>query len=162
MQNTRERTLRLRGRPEASASIWNWQAEQVDARTEQTEPGVRLRGGLQALAGAAFGVLAFLFWSRTVGSVALGLAALILFSSLISPGGLYASIQRIFEATGRAVGRVLTWVLMVPIFYLFFLPFGLLLRRGRRDRLRRYFEPEASSYWEPHDSVTAASRERQY
>jgi hypothetical protein len=50
----------------------------------------------------------------------------------------------------------------VPIFYLLFAPFGELLRRGRRDRLHRYFEPDAESYWEPHMVIRSSSRERQY
>ena len=43
---------------------------------------------------------------------------------------------------------------------------GLLLRRGRRDRLARRFEPGAASYWEPRDSrapTRASARlDRQY
>ena len=51
---------------------------------------------------------------------------------------------------------------MIPIFYLFFLPFGKLLRRGRHDRLRRYYESEAESYWEPHTPMQSSSLERQF
>jgi hypothetical protein len=50
------------------------------------------------------------------------------------------------------VGRLLTWVLLVPLFYAFFLPFGALLRRGRSDRLARRFDAGATSYWEPRES----------
>jgi len=55
-------------------------------------------------------------------------------------------------------------LLLVPIFYLAFAPFGLLLRRGRRDRLRRRLDPEAASHWEPHEGPTAGSgsMRRQY
>ena len=69
-----------------------------------------------------------------------------------------------FLRLGHWTGIALAWLLLVPIFYLAFLPFGLLLRRGRRDRLRRRLDPDAVSYWEPHDGPTAASgsRDRQY
>jgi hypothetical protein len=56
----------------------------------------------------------------------------------------------------------MTWIVMIPIFYLFFLPFGKLLRRGRNDRLRRYYEREAETYWEPHTPMQASSLERQF
>ena len=65
-------------------------------------------------------------------------------------------------ATGSVVGHATTWVVMIPIFYLFFLPFGKLLRRGRRDRLRRYYESEAETYWEKHSPMQTSSLERQY
>lgn len=81
-----------------------------------------------------------------------------------SPAGVRAALQRLFAATGRAVGRALTWLFLVPLFYGFFLPFGWALRRGRRDRLCRRFEPDAASYWEPHAGPKAgsASHRRQY
>ena len=47
----------------------------------------------------------------------------------------------------RVVGRFLTWILLSWIFYGFFLPFGALFRRGRRDSMKRFYEPEALSYW---------------
>jgi hypothetical protein len=148
------------GSPEASAVIWRWRDAGATAAA-QASPG-RLRGSLQALAGSVFGLACFLFWSRTVAYLAFGMAALVLFAALLSPGGLYAGIQRLFEKTGRAIGRLMTYLLMTPLFYLFFLPFGKLLRRGRRDRLRRYFDTDAESYWEPHAPVPTSSLERQY
>ena len=89
-------------------------------------------------------------------------AAIILFSALVSPTGLYRGIQGLFATLGNATGRALTWLMLVPLFYLFFLPFGVLLRRGRRDRLKRYFEPDKESYWEPHKHFSAADHERQF
>ena len=81
-------------------------------------------------------------------------------SVLVSPNGLYLGIERLFDLLGRLLGRGMTWLLLVPIFFLFFLPFGALLRRGRRDRLKRWFDPEADSYWEQHEGPTAGSPER--
>jgi hypothetical protein len=97
-----------------------------------------------------------------VAYLAFAMAAGVLLSALLSPHGLHAGLERLFEATGRAVGRAMTWIVMLPLFYLFFLPFGRLRRRGRRDRLRRYFEADADTYWEPHAPVPSSSRERQY
>ena len=56
----------------------------------------------------------------------------------------------------------MTWIVMVPIFYGVFLPFGLLFRRGRRDRMKRYYDPDAQSYWEERPERPAGYRERPY
>ena len=150
------------GNPKASAAIWRWRAEEPKSEAAPSAASMRVRGTLQALAGAAFGLAFHLFWSRTVAIVVFTAAAVVLLCALVSPNGLYALLHRLFEATGRVVGRAMTWIVMLPIFYLFFLPFGKLLRRGRRDRLHRFFEPEAETYWEPHEPIPTSSLERQY
>jgi hypothetical protein len=125
---------------------------------------MRTKGLVQAAVAALFGGALLVFWSKTIGSIVLAVASIVGLSALASPLGLYAAIERLFLALGRATGRVLTWVLLVPVFYGFFMPFGQLLRRGRRDRLKRRLEPDAATYWEPHEGPTAASPslERQY
>ena len=45
------------------------------------------------------------------------------------------------------VGRLLGMVLLVPLFYGFFMVYGLLFRGGRRDKLERYFDKDVESYW---------------
>ena len=151
------------GRPEAAAVVWDWRNRAAGVGGPAASR-VRLRGLLQAVVAALFGGALFFFWSRTIGSVVLAVASLVGLSALASPLGLFAAIERLFLALGRATGRVLTWLLLVPVFYAFFAPFGQLLRRGRRDRLKRQLEPDAASYWEPHAGPTAASSslERQY
>jgi hypothetical protein len=151
---------RRTGSPEASAAIWHWRAAEAPAAAPA--PRVRLRGSLQASAGAAFGLACWWYGARGVATVAFSLAALVLVSALASPTGLYAALQRFFDASGRVIGRAMSWIVMVPIFYLFFLPFGRLFRRGRHDRLHRAFDEEAESYWEPHAPMRSSSLERQY
>jgi len=147
------------GAPKASAAIWRWRAAEPAGAPV---PRVHLRASLQALAGVAFGALCWALGSRGIATAAFTLAGVILLASLLSPAGLYAAIQRFFDASGRVIGRAMSWVVMVPIFYLFFLPFGILFRRGRRDRLHRRFEKGAPSYWEPHRPLPSSSLERQY
>ena len=153
------------GRPEAAEAIWNFTADERAAAVPAAVPGrVRLRGSLQALVGVGVGVVFFLFVSPTLGRIVMGIAGFILLSALVSPTVVYAGIEKLFDSLGHLLGRAMTWLLMVPLFYLFFLPFGLLFRRGRRDRLRRYSERDAATYWERREGPTAAShsRERQY
>ncbi len=142
--------------------IWRWRDGEAASEARPSAASVRARGSLQALLGAAVGLAAYLFWSKTVAVVAWVATAVVLFCALVSPHGLYALVGRLFDATGHVVGRAMTWIVMVPIFYLFFLPFGKLLRRGRRDRLQRHFDAEAETYWEPHTPMRTSSLERQY
>jgi len=162
MQHSGNRATRLSGRPEAAAAIWDWSSKESGKKPGPTASSLRLKALLQSFVGLTVGSLLFLYVSETIGMIAIGLASVILLSGLLSPLGLYSAIQRLFEATGRWVGQAMTWIIMVPLFYLFFAPFGFLMRRGRRDQLKCFYEPEASSYWEPHKPLTAESREHQY
>lgn len=151
------------GSAEAAELIWKWREEAV-APTSRSYSRERRRGALQAAAGAVVGgLLLWGGWTKP-GSIVLGIAGLILLSSQLSPGGLYAMIERFTGAIARRLGTALTWLLMVPLFYVFFLPFGLLFRRGKRDRLKRFYERESPSYWELREGPTTASssHESQY
>ena len=61
------------------------------------------------------------------------------------------------------VGTVSTWVLLVPLYYTFFTLFRLAFRRGRRDAMQRWWDPQADSYWSPLPQRPGAdSYERQF
>ncbi len=151
------------GRAKAAAAIWDWRGER--SQTPAARPSrPRLRGTLQALAGAAVGALIFALLSRIAGTVVMSIATLILLSALLSPTGLYAGIERLFAALGRRVGAGLTWIVLPLVFYLIFLPFGTLFRGGRRDPMKRFYEADAESYWSPRRVGRSGSafRTRQY
>ena len=61
--------------------------------------------------------------------------------------GVYAAIGRGLALLGHGIGRLLAIVLLTPLFWLVFVPFGRLLRGGRRDKLERWFDVAAPSYW---------------
>ena len=153
-------SVKLEPRKHEPVVMWSWERESA-APEDKAPKWARLRGTLRALVAGAVGGVVFVFWSRTVGSVALGIATFVLLSALVSPNGLYDGIERLFVALGQATGRALAWLLLVPVFVVFFVPFGVLLRRGRRDRMQRFFDPDADSYWEPRQA-RASSRRRLY
>lgn len=85
-------------------------------------------------------------------------------AAMLSPFHVHPALQRVLRAFGRGVGRVVTWLLLVPLFYLVFTPFGLLARRGRRDPMARRLDRTVASYWEerPAESPGPEPYERQF
>lgn len=153
------------GRAEAAAAVWVWRPAPATAATGVNPASrQRRRGLLQALAAAVAGAGLLFFSFRGPAFLAFGLAGVVGLSALVAPTSLYAAIERLFLALGRWTGGLLAWALLAPVFYLFFTPFGRLLRRGRRDRLQRFFDRAAPSYWEPREGRSKASdsHRRQY
>jgi hypothetical protein len=105
------------------------------------------------------GVLYGYFGLTTLPYMMFAAASVLLFSSLLSPAGVYRALESGLGAIASRMGRAIMWVSLASIFYFFFTPFGLLFRRGRRDRLARRFDPTAETYWnwEPSEGPRAAS-----
>jgi hypothetical protein len=87
-------------------------------------------------------------------------AALLGLAALLSPLGLFAAIERLLAALGARIQRALTWLLLPMIFFLFFVPFRALFRRGRRDSMRRFYDPASPSYWQLREVSSAPGAER--
>jgi hypothetical protein len=133
-----------RGRPEAAAAIWNRSDPGADRkRARSLRRGAIVRGFVAACVGGA------LYWfSRPIAAYAVwGVASISLFLAIVSPLGIYAALERAIQTLSEWVGTALAWILLAPVFFLFFLPFGLLFRRGARDRMKRRFEPDVETYW---------------
>ena len=152
------------GRPEAAAAIWDPKGADPARERAAAARAARRGGALRAAVGATAGGALFWLWSQWIGSVVLTVSALLLLASSLSPTGLYAVIERGFAALGRWTGAALTAVTMTAVFYLIFFPFGALFRRGRRDPMQRFYEPERESYWNGRESGRSgsASHLRQY
>ena len=68
---------------------------------------------------------------RPVAAEVIGaIASLVALAALASPLGLYKLLQRGLDVFAHAVGAAVTWVLMTLLFFVVFLPAGLILRRG--------------------------------
>ena len=162
---------RLRaGSPAAAAAVWRWRdatpAFAAAARRERRHRrhALRRQGSVRALVGAAVGGVLLLVGATILARVAWVGAGLVLLAALASPDGLYSAIGRGLALLGHGIGRLLTIVLLTPVYGLFFVPFGRLLRRGRRDKLERWFDKSAASYWHRRSDAarTKASYERAF
>jgi len=139
---------------EPSAVIWDWRRE--------ADPGARAREAAQArrrgLLGGAIGLVAAAVvhhFRPTAGFVIGGIALLFLALALSSPLGLYPKVMRLFDLFAHAVGTAVTWVLMTVLYYLFFLPAGLVLKAAHKLAITTGFDRGRPTYWK-----AAAEHER--
>ncbi|HKV11708.1 MAG TPA: hypothetical protein VJ725_26415, partial [Thermoanaerobaculia bacterium] len=81
-----------------------------------------------------------------------GIAVAIALIAFLFPLTLYKKLNHGLEVFAHGVGSVVTWVLMTVLYYLLFLPVGLLLRAGGKLAITRKADPKLSTYWTPTDS----------
>jgi hypothetical protein len=150
-------------RPEASAAVWDWRADEGAGQVTSTRP-IRIRGALRAGVGAIAGALVWFYLSPLIGRVMLALSLVLFLVAMLSPTGAYALLERAFAALANVVGRLLNGLVLPILFYGIFTPMGALLRPGKRDALQRFFEPERATYWSDRKGPRTASahRTRQY
>ena len=62
----------------------------------------------------------------------------------------------VFVVLAFPIGWVLSHVLLAVVFYGVFTPIGLVMRLLGRDPMQRRFDPDADTYWVPHDPPRSA------
>ncbi len=132
--------------PEAIASAWPWRAAPAAVRTDRAR---RTRALLQAgIAALAATLLTAWRGHRVLGLVLYAASAVLVVCGWLAPRA-FAAIERGGRRLGLAAGALLTWLLLVPFFYLCFVPGRLVQRLARRDPMRRRWDPARPSYWTP-------------
>ena len=143
-----------------SSVVWPWRekdaAKSAPKKTGPAASTVLLQAGIMAVIGA------LVYWKldhRAMGLAVWILAAIVLVSGFFIPP-VFKALERFGQALGRWVGTLLTWGLLVPFFYLFFLPANLLLKLRGKDPLCRRFPSNEPTYWTPRKPVTDAAQYR--
>jgi len=132
--------------PDAGLAIWQPEKDKP-AQAPKDLNRVRRSALIKGVVGGCIGLLFFFFWSRTIAYVAFGFSGAITLAGLLSPGTAYAAVDRVFELLGEGLGKVFSLLVFVPVFYLVFAPFGMLMRTGKRDRMEPKLDRSAASYW---------------
>ena len=143
------------------AAIWRWRDSPVDearARTRERRRRSLVQSAIMLTVGLIF-LLAFDF--RVMGTIALCLAAVVFLSARFVPP-LYRGLERSVALLARAVGVCVTWLVLVPFFYLCFVPGKLLLLATRKDPLHRKFQSGEKTYWTPRKPSQPKHYDRQY
>ena len=79
---------------------------------------------------------------------AVGISAGFLVVALVLPSALLP-LNRLWGVLTPRIARFFNFVLLALFFYLFVLPFGLIIRLLGRDAMQRKLDPKANTYWTP-------------
>ena len=132
--------------PNAPDAIWQWPATPVSVRN--LAAARRRRAALQGVAMATVAAaLSFVLRRPGLAGVVSVVAALLVASGFFAPP-FYDFIARAARRLGLGAAVVLSWLLLFPVYALFFVPMGLFLRLRGRDPLQRRWEHDRPSYWE--------------
>ncbi len=128
-----------------SQAIWPWMDQRESGTDKVKSPSLRLSFFMLVMAVCISGF--FYFFNRFWASIIILAISIILFCCAVFFPSIYRIIHRIFQVFGRWVGRGLTWILLVPFFYICF-PIGHVIQKiSRKDPLSRSCPTSSKSYW---------------
>jgi hypothetical protein len=127
--------------------VWDWRGDRRRAAAAGELRAIRRRGLLMLVIGGVAGVVLYRFVAHALGYPVWIIAGVVAAAALASPRGVYPWVDRAVGLLVFAVGRALTLLLLIPLYYVLFASFGLLFRRGRRSKMSRHIDPAAASYW---------------
>jgi len=142
-------------------NTWTWRAlGQPPPARKPLSP--RVKATIQAPLMAAVGWLIFHFFGHVVVPLMVWtLAGLVLIGGWLVPPVFHA-IERFGQAIARFATIGLNWLLLVPFFYLCFLPGRIILMLRRIDPMDRVFPDPRPSFWIPRKPVDTAQYKRQH
>ena len=140
---------------EVSRAVWAWR-EGSGSKSAVTGSSLRVMIVRASVVLASGFVVFFLVKARIAGSIILSLGSLSMAAALWLPR-VSRAIDSLMILTARGVGVFLTWLLLVPFFYLVFAPARALLVIRGKDPMKRRFLPDQDSYW-----IDRADKEGQY
>jgi hypothetical protein len=133
-----------------SAVVWDWRrsAAQPEADRAREAAAARRRGAIGGLVGLSIAAAVWFLFDRPVAAAVIaGITLLLTLIAFLAPLTLYRRISRGLEVFAYWVGSGLTWVLMTLLYYLLFLPVGLVLRARHKLGITRTADPKAPTYW---------------
>jgi len=131
--------------------VWDWKSGSQGNAAETT---FRRPAVIQVAVMVAIGfVLDRWLGHLTVARIVWGLAAVFLILGLALPR-VYRHVHLFGKWLGLAVGQLLTWVLLIPLYWLVFFPVAVVLRiRGRDPMNRRLLGQEYTCWIRPNRSL---------
>lgn len=111
-----------------------------------------------------FSVAAFLYFKKDHALLALIVASIsvsIAICTFFIPPA-HRAIQKSFEWLAHWVGQLLAYILLVPLFYLFFVPTRIVRGLMGKDPLHLKHTGNETTYWEPREKVKLSQYRRQF
>jgi hypothetical protein len=136
-------------------TVWPWKTRAQGQAQPAPKGAPRVRGMFQALVMAGIGFVLYRFVGhRTTAFLVWGFAFVVLASALLVPP-VFAAIEGFGRRLGLWLGTGLTYLLLVPFFYLVFVPGRLIQLLLGRDPMKRGFPSPEDSCWVRRDSKPA-------
>ncbi len=136
-----------------SATVWPWvRGGQAKPQTASRPPQVRALIQVVIMLVIAFLLYKFTKHGAVMSKVVLTLAGVVLVCGLFIPPA-FAKIEHFGQLLGNWVAIGLTWLLLVPFYYLCFVPGRAIIALRRADPLQRRFPTGDPTYWFPRPPV---------
>lgn len=133
-----------------SAVVWDWRRNAAGPGVDRAgeAAAARRRGAIGGLVGLSIAAAVWFLFDRPVAAAVIaGIAVALTLIAFLAPLTLYRKISRGLEVFAHWVGSGVTWVLMTLLYYLLFLPVGLVLRARHRLGITRSADRNAPTYW---------------
>jgi hypothetical protein len=139
-------------RAEASAIAWDWRGRsRVEAEKRANEArSLRIRGAIGGAVGLTVAALLYFVAHReTAAMVVAAIAVILALLALVAPLTAFKKVSGVLEAFARGVASAVTWVLMTLLYYVVFLPVGLVLRGRGKLAITKGADRRLATYWTP-------------
>ncbi len=135
-------------------NTWVWKAVGAPPPTVKKKMPVPLKATLQAAVGGVVGFLMYRFLGHIVGPVIVwSIAGLLLIGGWLIPP-LFRAFEKFGAKLAHWVAAGLTWLLLVPFFYIVFVGGRLVLLLSGKDPMDRAFpDAERATFWIPRPPV---------
>jgi hypothetical protein len=130
-------------------TVWPWKTRAAEGSAAPSGRPAWVRGGIQALITAGIGFVLYRYAGHAGMAYAVWTIALVVAVSSICIHRVFAAIEGFGRRLGVWVGTGLTWGLLVPFFYLVFVPGRLVMALLGKDPMKREFPAKEASCWSP-------------
>ena len=140
------------GANRVSQTVWPWRETVSRSAAVPTHGNVKGRILLQT---SMMAIVAGLFFYRhhpIPGTILGSLAGLLLISGLFIPS-FFLGFEKAGRKFGQWVATGVTWLLLVPFYYLCFVPGRIVILLTGKDPLTRQFPSKATTFWVPRPPV---------
>jgi hypothetical protein len=138
-------------------ACWDWRAAATGAAARAATRSRRVKSLVGAGVGAVAAAWFFARGHHGLAVVPAVFALVGLFMGTVAPAALVARWHGGVDAFSAFTGRAFAWVVLTPVYLLFFWPFGLVRRLRGHDALQMR-GPSRPSYWVAHPAPTSTER----
>lgn len=126
-------------------TVWPWRKTPEGRPVEKTALRASIQAGILAAVGAG---LFFGLHHRGMAGVVWGMGALVGISGFLAPR-VFKAIERFGQRLGQGAGIILTHLLLVPFYFLVFVPAHAVLALRGKDPMKRQFPCPDETCWTP-------------